>query len=81
MTTEPTTPDANTFVARVVCSNCLTEYDHAFARGTRLDMEGYGDGRRLVITPTENGMGYFPSTKVACLHCGVAALSRKLRTA
>lgn len=79
-----TEPIHNSFTVRVVCSNCLTEYDHTFALGTRLDMEGYSDGRHLVDATNQrytNGMGYAPAVKVNCLHCGVPALERKLRTA
>lgn len=69
---------ANTFTIRVVCSNCVNEYDMQFEIGTRFDQHGYGCESSLVVVTSKAD---YLVTPVKCIRCGAARLSRKLRQA
>lgn len=65
--------ETKTFPVRVVCSNCLNEFDMRFEIGTRFDDHRCGSERRLVKFD-QNGA----AKDVPCLKCGIPRLHRKL---
>ena len=62
------------FTIRVSCSNCCTEYDMTFPRGTKFDQYGFG-GESYLVDATGRGVGSY-AKPVACTQCGVNAVSR-----